>query len=95
MHRYLCYRISKSDAGLTVESILRGRLHLSSGLSRRLKRVDRAVLLNDAPCFSNHRVTENDVISVDVLAGESALTQITPMAGELYIVYEQLAFSSE
>ena len=88
MHRYLTYIVPPADAGLTVESILRGRLHLSVGLSRRLKRIDRAVLLNGEPCFSNNRVEEHDVVSADVLAGEAALTQIAPIKGELSVVYE-------
>jgi len=88
VHRYLSYTVPADDAGLTVESILRGRLHLSTGLSRRLKRMENAVLLNGAPCFSNNRVAENDIVSADILAGETALTQITPVAGELSVVYE-------
>jgi len=52
VHRYLTYTVPVSDAGLTVESILRGRLHLSTGLSRRLKRIERAVLLNGMPCHT-------------------------------------------
>lgn len=88
VHRYLTYTVPAADAGLTVESILRGRLYLSVGLSRRLKRIDRAVLLNGEPCFSNNRVAEHDVVSADVLAGEAALTQITPIEGDLSVVYE-------
>ena len=88
VHRYLQYIVPEVDAGLTVESILRGKLHLSTGLSRRLKRVERAVLVNDAPCFSNNRVKAGDVVCVDVLAGESALTKIKPAEGRLRIVYE-------
>jgi len=88
VHRYLTYTVPESDAGLTVESILRGRLHLSTGLSRRLKRIERAVLLNDAPCYSNNRVAAGDVVSADILAGEDALTQIAPVKGDLRVVYE-------
>ncbi len=88
MHRYLYCHITKDDEGLTIESILRNRIKLSSGLSRRLKRVDGGVTKNGEKCYSNQRVIAGDVICVDVLACEEQLTKIEPVKGALDIVYE-------
>ncbi len=88
MHRYLYFHITPNEEGLTVESILRQKLKLSSGLSRRLKRVDGAVTRNAEPCFSNERVNSGDIICVDILACEGELTKIEPVKGDLDIVYE-------
>ncbi len=88
MHRYLHFQITPNEENLTVESILRQKLKLSSGLSRRLKRVDGAVTKNGEKCFSNERVKSGDTICVNILACEDDLTKIEPKCGDLDIVYE-------
>ena len=86
MERYLSY--TSMYGGETVESILRGKLRLSSGLTRRLKRVEHAILRNGKSCYSNERVEKGDRITVNILAGEERLRQIEPMDGALTVIYE-------
>ena len=79
--------ITKDRDGASVESVLKHELEVSGGRISRLKRVNRALLLNGDPVRTTHRVHEGDSVSV-LISDEPLKRTAEPVPIPLDIVYE-------
>lgn len=82
----LSYTVTASDAGRKVYGILRRELSLSATTLKRLK-AEKAIYLNAEPTFTTVRLSEGDVVSVDLTVGERD-TAVEPEKGNLDLLYE-------
>ena len=83
----LHYTATAEDSGKKLFSILRYRLHLSTGLIKRLKH-QTLMYVNGTPAYTNHIIAPGDKITLP-LSEEHA--DFPPEPGPLNILYEDEA----
>ncbi len=80
----LTYTAAPQDAGKTLFSVLRYRLHISAGQIKRLK-YQTVMLVNGSPVHTDYRISPGDLIRL-TLPEEHA--SFPPEPGDLLILYE-------
>lgn len=79
--------VTRSQAGRTVKSLLKGELALSSTLIGRLKRTENGLLVNGRRAFTSRTLQEGDRLTVDLAAAERP-TDLRPVPMDLDILFE-------
>lgn len=79
------YHVKATEAGFTLERILRQSLGFSRGMLRKLKRSD-GVLVNGQAFYLNRPVQEGDILSIDLHSDK--VTDVLPQPIPIDIVYE-------
>jgi len=86
MKRILSYRIDRSRSGKTIQSYLKN-LGYSRHIFTHLKRTSNGICINGIPAYTNHCLTENEILTVSIVE-EAASENIVPVPMELSIIYE-------
>lgn len=81
----LTYHVADCDDELTLNDIVRARLHLSRTLVVKLKQQHK-ILVNGAPEYTNFRVSPGDLVTVDLDLSED--NEVIPAALPIEVVYE-------
>ena len=79
------YIVTKAQAGLTVEILLKQELHYSGRKLQKLTRL-KGLFLNRRPVFLQKKVKENDILRILVSADDDY--GVTPETGAIAICYE-------
>jgi len=82
---YYHYQVKTSEAGLSVEKLLRKRLGFSRSMIRKLKKTQ-GVLVNGQASHLNRLVQEGDLLSIDLHTDR--VTPVLPQPIPIDIVYE-------
>ena len=85
----LTWTVGPADEGRSLKEVLYSRLLLSHSLVVKLKQQHK-IAVNGTPVFTNYRLRDGDLISVDLDLGEQS--EIVPEAVPLKIVYEDEDF---
>ena len=83
----LVLKISDTQSGRQVRSLLKNELGLSSTCVNRLKRTDKGIRVNGERVFTNAVVTAGDVLTVELSAAERP-SEIPPLKMPLDIIFE-------
>lgn len=86
--RVLSYTVTPDDAGAAVKHLLREKIQLSYTRMQSLKWKSGAIALNGQPCTLGTDVKAGDVLTVDVADTRAPSEHITPVEGELRILWE-------
>ena len=79
--------VTRSQAGRTVKSLLKGELGISTSLMGRLKRTETGLTVNGQRVFTTAVLQEGDHLRVDLTAAERP-TDLRPVPMELDILFE-------
>lgn len=79
--------VTRSQAGRTVKSLLKGELGVSNSLISRLKRTETGLTVNGQRVFTTAVVREGDCLRVDLMAAERP-TGLRPVPMELDVLFE-------
>ena len=82
----LTMTVSADDCSKTVKQLLKGKLHLSERLVKKLKMTGK-ILLNSVPVHVNVKVSEGDILEA-LVEPEEQNEDITPEKMDLDIIYE-------
>ena len=85
----ILYKINENDSNKTIADILRNRLNISARLLNKLK-MNKKILVNDNPVYSNYIVKKDDLIKVKIDFVET--DYIEPEKMDLDILYEDEYF---
>jgi len=85
-HMLLSYTAMEKDRGRTVYSIVRGEMHVSHALARRMK-MSGAISVSGAPVYANFTVLPGQTVVADVGAVETPCDNI-PETGPIDILFE-------
>ena len=88
MERVISLTIDESRDGKRVYELLRRDLRLSAALIKRVKYLERGILLNGARVFVDAVARAGDLLEVMLDEGGASSEGILPVKGELDIVYE-------
>ncbi|MBO8137331.1 MAG: RluA family pseudouridine synthase [Desulfotomaculum sp.] len=79
------HRVTGTEAGRTVKSLLYKNMCFSSTMIRRLKK-NAGVLVNEKPVYLNHRLKEGDLITINIITKDKS--SIKPQPLPVDIVFE-------
>ena len=86
MSRKFSYVINDKEAGITVKDYLKKK-GFSHALLANLKKTDEGITVNGTRRYTDFRLTENDMLSVNILE-KSTVSRIIPTYIRLNVVYE-------
>lgn len=84
---HLTLTVSPALSGRSVQSLLKYELGLSSSCVNRLKRTESGITVNGARVYTNARLNNGDVLTVDLSAAEQP-TAVQPVFMPLNILFE-------
>ncbi|MCH5279391.1 MAG: RluA family pseudouridine synthase [Christensenellaceae bacterium] len=94
--RTISFTIPPECEGITVRSILKNQMRLSSGLIARIKLIQGGILLNGAPVHTNVRVQAGDVLCATVgPSGTSDLNAVVTHGAERKAFPYEILFEDE